>query len=385
MNRASGRGLRLQFADQVVRVGGAGKSAPDEIHVREGRVALVVEKAEEFRRRFPGVPILFRYGPFSLVPSDRFPESPARAVGFHVRHITGDEVIVAATSPSPCIPTATIQQLVEAIDRDPYLETLREITKHSRVSDKPGFVKAMDFVEARLGELGWPVAPRMELQFNYDGRKWTSYNLIARSKIGGDSEGVYVACAHLDAICGCAGAAWGADDNASGCAALLEIARIFAATSLKHELRLIFFGGEEQHLRGSRLYVRENPVGGTHRAVVNLDMIGHLYGGRIGVRLVRDGQRAKCLSTELARSAATYVPALSVEETDEDIESDHTSFSEEAIKAVMACELGVGNCHPDDGCDSVIHTRDDTVDRIDPAQAIAVTRMVAAYLAERLL
>lgn len=71
----------------------------------------------------------------------------------------------------------------------------------------------------------------------------------------------------------------GADDNGSGCAALLELAEYFAAPEHRPRRSLLFiaFSGEEMGLLGSTHYVREplRPLAQTV-AFVNLDMIGRL-------------------------------------------------------------------------------------------------------------
>jgi Zn-dependent M28 family amino/carboxypeptidase len=70
----------------------------------------------------------------------------------------------------------------------------------------------------------------------------------------------------------------GADDNASGVAALLELARRFAeAKNNKRTLIFIAFGGEEEGLLGSKAYVN-NPVFPLNKtvAMINLDMVGRL-------------------------------------------------------------------------------------------------------------
>ena len=69
----------------------------------------------------------------------------------------------------------------------------------------------------------------------------------------------------------------GANDNASGTAAVMELARLFAAAGQRPKRSLLFavFGSEEQMMLGS-FYYTAHPVrslAGT-RAVVNLDMIG---------------------------------------------------------------------------------------------------------------
>jgi len=68
----------------------------------------------------------------------------------------------------------------------------------------------------------------------------------------------------------------GADDNASGVAGLLELARMFAAAGApRRSLLFLAFGAEEAGLLGSYYYVAHplRPLA-TTRAVINLDMIG---------------------------------------------------------------------------------------------------------------
>ncbi len=68
----------------------------------------------------------------------------------------------------------------------------------------------------------------------------------------------------------------GAEDNASGVAALMEAARLFRYYKFDRTIKIIFFTGEEQGLHGSEAYARDfqhesdNMLG-----VVNLDMFGY--------------------------------------------------------------------------------------------------------------
>ncbi|MGE0638913.1 MAG: M20/M25/M40 family metallo-hydrolase [Thermoanaerobaculia bacterium] len=73
----------------------------------------------------------------------------------------------------------------------------------------------------------------------------------------------------------------GADDNASGVAALLEAARELAArrSELGGEIEFVAFAGEERGLLGSTAFVRNPPAGlalTDLRAMVNMDMVGRL-------------------------------------------------------------------------------------------------------------
>jgi len=69
----------------------------------------------------------------------------------------------------------------------------------------------------------------------------------------------------------------GADDNASGTAGLVELARVFAASPVKPRRTLVFaaLGAEERGLLGAQYYTLNPPRPlETTRAVMNLDMIG---------------------------------------------------------------------------------------------------------------
>jgi aminopeptidase YwaD len=78
---------------------------------------------------------------------------------------------------------------------------------------------------------------------------------------------------------------YGADDNASGVAAMLELARQFAqAKNNKRTLIFMAFGGEEEGLLGSKFYVN-NPVFPLDKtvAMINLDMVGRLNEDKLTV------------------------------------------------------------------------------------------------------
>lgn len=78
---------------------------------------------------------------------------------------------------------------------------------------------------------------------------------------------------------------YGADDNASGTSAVLELARQFAKEK-KNKRTLIFmaFGGEEEGLLGSKYYVN-NPIWPLDKtiAMINLDMVGRLNENKLTV------------------------------------------------------------------------------------------------------
>ncbi|MBZ0111999.1 MAG: M20/M25/M40 family metallo-hydrolase, partial [Thermoanaerobaculia bacterium] len=80
----------------------------------------------------------------------------------------------------------------------------------------------------------------------------------------------------------------GADDNASGTAALLEVARRLMERQdrLRRDVYLVAFSGEERGLHGSTYFVQNPPKDldlDAAVAMINFDMVGRLRGNHTGV------------------------------------------------------------------------------------------------------
>lgn len=74
----------------------------------------------------------------------------------------------------------------------------------------------------------------------------------------------------------------GADDNASGTAAVMELARLFAKNPPRRSLLFIAFSGEELGVLGSQWYVEHPPVPLSRvAAMLNFDMVGRLRNDRL--------------------------------------------------------------------------------------------------------
>jgi hypothetical protein len=97
----------------------------------------------------------------------------------------------------------------------------------------------------------------------------------------------------------------GADDNASGTAVTLGLARAFAAAGgTPRTLVFALFAGEELGLLGSRHYARHPPAPLARTvAMVNLDMVGRLREGRLHVGGVDSGSRLREVVAEAAQAA----------------------------------------------------------------------------------
>jgi hypothetical protein len=124
----------------------------------------------------------------------------------------------------------------------------------------------------------------------------------------------------------------GADDNASGTAVLIDLARRLSQIEPKPARTIIFaaFSGEEVGLLGSRHYVHYPPkrISST-KAMLNLDMVGRLSENRLTVFGARSAKELSGIITEEARSLG-----LEITESDGIGRSDHMSFYNKKIPSL---------------------------------------------------
>jgi hypothetical protein len=140
-----------------------------------------------------------------------------------------------------------------------------------------------------------------------DGR---TANLVATLRGTVNPELVYVISSHYDSVV----AGPGADDDASGVAALLEAARVLKEHPLPATVVFACFTGEESGLLGSREFVRRAKASGMRVAgALNNDMVGWTNDGRLdntirysnaGIRDIQHG--AAMLFTKLITYDARY-------------------------------------------------------------------------------
>jgi hypothetical protein len=115
----------------------------------------------------------------------------------------------------------------------------------------------------------------------------------------------------------------GADDNASGTAAVLELARLFAARPAKRSVVFVAFSGEELGLLGSQHFVDHSPVPlDSVQAMMNFDMVGRLRDDKLFVYGVATARELPALVDSANQRAGLRVTAIG----DGFGPSDHSSF-----------------------------------------------------------
>lgn len=159
----------------------------------------------------------------------------------------------------------------------------------------------------------------------------------------------------------------GADDNASGTAGVLELARRFSAMpKQKRGILFMTFAGEELGLLGSGYYANhpELPI---DKAVtmINMDMIGRVHDGKLFVGGAGTGDT---LRKELDLAIPQF-PDLKVDYSDSGGygSSDHTSFTAKQIPVLFFFS----------GLHSDYHKPGDTWDKINSRSGVEVLRLVA--------
>nr|MBA2405992.1 M28 family peptidase [Bdellovibrionales bacterium] len=128
-------------------------------------------------------------------------------------------------------------------------------------------------------------------------------SVVADKAGDGSSEGVIMIMAHIDSV----GRDFaGADDNASGAAVLMEVARVLKDYGNKKTLRFFATNGEESGLLGAEHYAALLKKSGDIKKLVlsiNMDMVGYNSNGI--VELETDSQY-EALANWFATLAATY-------------------------------------------------------------------------------
>jgi hypothetical protein len=363
-----------------------GSTEPERLHV-------VIQKGRLFQREQPDVPVLVDKGRYLLVDIDPvLARRMARRKDpcFSVRELEaldtagkgGDRVVFevrdsGAERAAARAPDAAVQTLVDRISRATFEADLAEIVAlPTRFSTSNHYQRACDIVEQKLGSFGYTIS-RQTIGVNGS----QSTNVVARRVGTGKApRAAVLVTAHLDSVNQegtPTSPAPGADDDGSGSAGVIEIARALKDVTSADDLVFVHFGGEEQGLVGSRHFVRSlSPSQRSRvRAVVNMDMIGMLNTPNATV-LLEGRPLSQAMLDGLAAAASRYT-SLAVETSVNAANSDHVSFLDKGIPAVLTIE-GADSTNDD------IHSARDTLDRINFDLALEILRMNTAFVAEAL-
>ncbi len=210
--------------------------------------------------------------------------------------------------------------------------------------------------------------------FSYNSQ--TYYNVVGVKAGATNPDDIYIVGAHYDSAYNP-----GADDNASGTAAVMEIARVLSQYEFDNTLAFIAFDREEQGLYGSEAYASAAAQRGDNiLGMVNLDMIAYNPAGANENKVLLydgDGTDQGQIISDLVNAFGLYGGGLSAVDngwwTDR---SDHAPFDAEGFDAALIIEHEwQNNPHYHQSTDAI-----ETQNYIDYAFATDIAGAVTGYL-----
>lgn len=345
--------------------------------------------------------------PPTLVP--RASATPQPTLGFSGGDTIGGAPAVApANINTPIVdPAREVASLLAQVEVDrmmAHIEALQNMfTRHvnsSQSAPDKGIGAATRYLEAQFKQLQQTSGGRLytftqEFDLTYNGITTKQYNVVAVIQGFEAGAGAVVVGAHYDSVGGGDISsptvyAPGANDNGTGVAAVLELARILSTRQHRSSIMLVLFSAEEVGRRGSRAFaqylVNQNVdvIG-----MVNIDTIGNANdrSGRIidnELRLFSDGPNETSKSRHLARTAEfiSFTHGIEMKLTVQDAidrenrYGDHFSFSEVGYPAIRFINALEEKANADSS---------DTIEFIEPnylRKATQAILLVVAAMAE---
>jgi aminopeptidase YwaD len=224
-----------------------------------------------------------------------------------------------------------IHQIVQKVSGDTLFATIADLQPMDRVNASNSMVPA-DYLKQKLLDYG------VDTVFYHLFKADTPPNVVGVKYGKQYPDEYYLLGGHYDAVL----PGSGADDNASGTAAVVEMARVIQDVELKRSLILVLFSAEEVGLWGSFAFVDSATNHGVNiEGMINLDMIA--YSHDLTDSSVSVCYRYFCLDMldTFLTACSLYVPELYV-----DIDStsavmyasDHAPFWQKGIPGLFLIE-----------------------------------------------
>lgn len=208
-----------------------------------------------------------------------------------------------------------------------------------RPSGSMGAERTRDLIRDRLLQAGWRVRDHVSTA-RLGGDEVEIVNLIA-TRPGKSLRRIWLG-AHYDTK-RLPGRFVGANDGASGVAALLEMARVLGPKPGLLTVELVFFDGEESFgpnitrvdgLYGSRALAREMSISGELESIEAFVLVDMVADRELG--LTPDRNSEPWLVDMMVEEAKTMVPSPVHPHRTIDLIDDHTPFIERGLKDVVA-------------------------------------------------
>ncbi len=284
-------------------------------------------------------------------------------------------VAPAAAWPMPPAADPAVQALVDSATWARILPKIQKLAAFpTRYSTSPYNAAAAETLKAFFARLGLTVQDH-----TFTWGSYTLHNIAATQTGTASPDSIFVIGAHYDDMPS-TGTAPGADDNASGVAAVMTAAELFAGRPFRYTIKYVCFGGEEQGTNGSEAWAAwARAQNLAIVAMLNFDMIGWWTPGVDFDLEVEVGAAMTWLADVITGAAALYTTMpCHVHVDDGAWWGDHYPFWQQGYHAANheeAWDWGDPDFNPN------YHTSKDTVARLSADYAAGCTKVAVATLA----
>jgi len=235
-----------------------------------------------------------------------------------------------------------IEPLVAKVDPVRWFADVQTLAAWDRSTYGTDLAPARQWIAARFAALGLAVSEPV-FTVTWGANTYTPSNVIGRINGISRPDDWIIVGGHYDSrnasnTPGSTANTPGADDNATGCSAVLELARIFSHHRPAATMLFMCYAGEEQGLVGSNAHANTLQASGDLakvRLMANMDMIGWSANAVLGADLDTTSTFV-ATRTLFADAAATYVPELAITVSWLTCCSDHMPYINRGVPAILS-------------------------------------------------
>lgn len=286
------------------------------------------------------------YGKYSWLIFDR--NGNISATGIWGKELSPLRFEFSSQSVKAEIPSSALAEIPSFISRENLRSHIEKLSAEikERYPQTPGFEKARSYIISYLKKSGLqPFYTKYEQPFSFSagGSKIKTSNIVAAVYGKSRKDEYIVLCAHYDHLKSDGALFYpGSNDNASGTALLLEMAKYYASRPAERTILFAFFSGEEEGRLGSKEFLKEMGEKSVKiNAAINFDTLGALKGRKL--QILNSDSSDKW--THIFRGAG-FITQNDYELSRQPLDSsDQLSFIEKGVPAVQFFDGGDFNYH----------------------------------------
>ena len=374
------------FGEKTVLIGGEalmkklqGQETEPPVLLRPGEEALLFSTRDQAWRRkgFPaGVrPVLKVQGMWVLLADEtaRMGLNARTSPFTQIEPLPVNTVVLTPSRPAGKQAKDPISEMLSRVDGEAWYADVQALADlKTRYTYGQGAQRAIEYCEKAFQELGYQT--RRQSWGNQGGNPGLNLEAIVPG-FDANNSGEVIVLGHLDSTSPKASTlAPGADDNGSGAAGVLALARFMKGLKGRATVRFVVVNGEEQGLLGSKAYVKAlTPKEiASLRGVLTMDMIA--FDAKPPLTAVIETKSFnQPMAEQLSDLAASYT-ALTTQISYNPWGSDHVPFLQKEIPTILTIESEYDD-------NPTYHQVTDTPEKMNRGLGLEILKLNAAALA----